>query len=153
MGNNSNQWVKHTIAYFSVWLFLLIRVPAQSIAPSTVDTAAINQAYAIGFGLLTVNNDSAKAYSQKIISQSRRLNYPYGLARGYALAGAVMRNRGEFDSSIYYAQKALTIFETQSRPDGTASVYNLLALTYKRMGDAQKVKPLRQKALKYAEMA
>ena len=134
-------------------LFIAIASPAQSVVKSEADTVRINRWWYVGLELLSINNDSAKAYSQKIIRQSRQINYPYGLARGYALAGAAMRNGGEFDSSIQYAQKALTIFETQARPEGIPNVYNLLALTYKRMGDAQRVKLLTQKALKYAYMA
>lgn len=126
---------------------------AQAPINTMPDTTTINRWFSQGFGFLNVNIDSATVYSQRIIKQSQRLKYAYGLARGYALAGAVMRNKGEFDSSIFYAQKALTIFELQNQTDGLANVYNILALTYKRMGDAQHVQLLSKKALSYAEMA
>ncbi|QJW88893.1 tetratricopeptide repeat protein [Spirosoma taeanense] len=117
------------------------------------DTLTINRWCRTAFDLLSANTDSANALSRQIVSQSQQIHYPYGLARGYALIGAVMRNQGTFDSAVYYAQKALPLFESQNRRDGIAHVYNLLAQTYKRMGDAQNVRLLTQKALQYADMA
>jgi two-component sensor histidine kinase len=128
-------------------------IPRKPWPQAKIDTATIHHWSTNGFRLVAISHDSAEYYSNRIIRYSRQHNYPWGLAKGFALVGTIKRNQGDFDSSVYYAQKALTILSAQPKPDGLANVYNLLALTYKRMGDAQHVKLLTTKGLNYAFMA
>ncbi|AQG77947.1 sensor histidine kinase [Spirosoma montaniterrae] len=118
-----------------------------------VDTTTINQWRQKTQYLLFRSNDSSFALGTQIIRHSKQLGYTKGVGWGYALIGTVYRNKGAFDSSLYYAQQALAIFDAQNQADGQANVYNLLALTYKRMGDAQKVKLLTHKAIQYSYLA
>lgn len=148
----SNKRFIQCVLFFAGCLLSFI-CGAKPSLPLPIDTAILNRWCVTGTRLASIGHDSVEVYSQQLIRYSRRLNYPAGLARGYVLAGTIRRNRGDFDSSIYFAQKALTLLTTQPTSAGIASVYNLLALTYKRMGDAQHVKILTKKALQYAIMA
>ncbi|GGF24102.1 tetratricopeptide repeat-containing sensor histidine kinase [Hymenobacter cavernae] len=123
------------------------------VAAGPSDTIRVKQWCATAQGLLSINNDSAEARSRHIIRVSRQLDYSYGEAQGYLLLGSALRNKGEFEASLGFSQKALTMFEAKNRARNIAAVYNALALTYKRMGDAQHVKLLTRKALDYAKLA
>lgn len=103
--------------------------------------------------LLLSDNARAEAASRQVVRQARRRGYLPELAQGYLLLGNALRNKSQFDSSLYYGQQALRLFEAQQRPDGQAAVYTLLAHTYKRMGDAQRVQSLTRTALRWATQA
>lgn len=122
-------------------------------APGPADTARLRAWCLRTEFLLLADNARAETESRAIIEAARRQGFGWGEAQGYWLLASALRSNSQFDSSLYYAQRALTLFAAQRRPDGRAAVYTLLAQNYKRMGDAQHVQLLTRTALRWATQA
>ncbi|KAA9331669.1 sensor histidine kinase [Hymenobacter busanensis] len=122
-------------------------------AATPADTLRLRQLCRLTQEQLLRHNDSAVASSRYIVREARRAGYTYGLAQGYFLLGNGLRNRSEFDSSLYYGQKALTLFDALHLDDGRSAAYNMMAQNYKRMGDAQGVRLLSRRGLRLARLA
>lgn len=103
--------------------------------------------------LLNTDNAAATRQSRQLLTQARRQGPPAKLAESYWLLGSALRDQGRFDSSLYYGQQALTLATQHSYREGEANAYTLLAQTYKRLGDAQHVAALTQRALRLAGQA
>ncbi|OUJ74077.1 histidine kinase dimerization/phosphoacceptor domain -containing protein [Hymenobacter crusticola] len=124
-----------------------------AIGASPPDTSQVQQWCKTTQGLLSSNNDSAEVRSREIIRVSRQIHYAYGEALGYNLRACALRNKADFSGSLSCSQKALTLFETQHSSMGQSIAYNTMALTYKRIADAQHVALLSRKALGFAHLA
>ncbi|WP_460676526.1 sensor histidine kinase [Hymenobacter coalescens] len=134
-------------------LGLLLAAPGPAGAVPPADTAQVRRWSRQARQELFSRNDSALRRSRRIIGAARQLAFPEGLAQGYLLLGSALRNKSAFDSSLYYGQQALTLFERQADAGGQAAAYNLMAQTYKRLGDAQAVPVLTRRALRLAHQA
>ncbi|OON68251.1 sensor histidine kinase [Hymenobacter sp. CRA2] len=135
----------------SLWAVVAMTATAQAGAPT--DTAQIRRWSEQARRELSSNNDSALRHSRYVVRLARQLSDGRGLAQGYLLLGSALRNKSDFDSSLYYGQRALTLFEQQGRSEGEAATYNLIAQTYKRMGDGQTIPLLTRKALRLGYQA
>ncbi|TGE24012.1 sensor histidine kinase [Hymenobacter aquaticus] len=129
-------------------------LPAAALPPPTLPKQAQLRALckATEFLLLS-DNERAEAQSRRIIRVAGQQQYAGELARGYWLLGSALRSKSEFDSSLYYAQRALTLFAAQHDDAGRADVYSLMAQNYKRIGDMQRVPVLKRTALHWARLA
>jgi len=149
--------------YFTRIAFLFILFPAccwaQPVAlarkpyTSLLDTSQIQAWCKATQSLLSINNDSAEVRSRQIIEAAHQIKYPHGEALGYNLLACALRNKADFSASLAASQKSLTLFETQNSSMGLSVAYNTLALSYKRMADAQHVELLSRKALEFARLS
>lgn len=141
----------YLLACWAALTALLPSRPARATTPA--DTAQLRRWSRLALRQLSSSTDSALSTSRQLVRTARRLRQPEALARGYVLLGSALRNKSEFDSSLYYGQQALTLFARLHRPAGAASAYNLMAQTYKRLGDGQPVRLLTRKGLRLAQLA
>ena len=105
--------------------------------------------------LLNADNAAALRRSRQWVARAGRAgpSAAAALAEGYWLLGSALRNQSRFDSSLYYGQRALSLFHRLGQPSGEANAYALLAQTYKRLADGQHVAALTAKALALAGQA
>jgi two-component sensor histidine kinase len=125
----------------------------QALPASLADTARVRAQLKEGRRLLGRSNDSALTLNRQLLRASERLHFAYGTAQSALQFGTALRNAGEFDSSFTYGRRAQALFEAQHNLIGLASVFNLNAQTYKRMGDAQGVAVLTRKGLQQAHLS
>ena len=143
--------IQYVACLASSWALLAGQpAAAEQSRPLPPDTAQVRARLAVARQLQLRHNDSALALSRQLLRASERLRYPYGTAQGCLQLSMALRNRGEFDSSLAYGQRALALFEAQRQLRGVAAALNTNAQTYKRLGDAQQVTLLTRKGLALA---
>ncbi|MEZ0607126.1 histidine kinase dimerization/phosphoacceptor domain -containing protein [Fibrella sp. WM1] len=100
-----------------------------------------------------VRPDSSYWYARHLFALTQQSRKPADLAQGYLTLGLEERDRGNYAEALNHLQRALSYREQLGDQVGVATVYQTLALTYKRMGDSQHVAELTRRALDYANQA
>ncbi|RTQ49682.1 hypothetical protein EJV47_12775 [Hymenobacter gummosus] len=131
----------------------LLGLPVLARAAAPADTSGLRQQWRTGFRLLLTDNDAALQLGRTVLNRARQAHYAPGVAQGNLLIAGVWRNKTEFDSALYYGQRALTLFEQQRDDAGRAATYTMMAQVYKRLGDAQGVRLFTRKGLAFGRQA
>lgn len=97
--------------------------------------------------------DSSKIYADLSLKMAEKINNDSLRANTLIIMGILMANKSEFNEALKFYQQAFSIFEKINNKMGIGRVYNSLGHLHKRMGDAQRVKPLFEKALAYCKKA
>ncbi|MEZ0541664.1 tetratricopeptide repeat protein [Fibrella arboris] len=92
-------------------------------------------------------------YATRLHQLARKSKLPGDLAQSFMTLGIVERDRGNYAEAVALFQQALPYSERLNDPDGIGTIYQSMALTYKRMGDSQRVTALTEQALTYAKKA
>lgn len=100
-----------------------------------------------------IRPDSSYYYAQRLYTLAKQSRQPADLAQGLLTLGIEERDRGNYTEAVRYMQQALPYREQLNDRIGVATIYQSLALTYKRMGDSQHVTELTRQALAYANQA
>jgi two-component sensor histidine kinase len=152
--------MRYPLRAFRLLFLLLTYTYAQNLGATSLsstasppDSSEVKQWCKAAQSLLSANNDSAEIRSREIIRVAHRIRYAYGEALGYNLLACALRNKADFSASLSCSQKALTLFEAQSSTMGMSTAYSTMALTYKRIADAQHVELLSRKAMEFAQLA
>ena len=82
--------------------------------------------------------DDAKKYALESIKLSKELSYEPGLGDAYTRIGIAYDVSGKYDSSIYYYEKALPIYNQLNNLKGRGSALNNLGLIYWNTADYDK---------------
>jgi two-component sensor histidine kinase len=93
--------------------------------------------------------DSARKYIDFALDFAQKAQKPALQAKAYYIDALLLRDAVAFERSIESSQKALSLYESVGDKKGVGKTYSALGLTYKKMGDAQKVVALTQKALEF----
>ena len=104
-------------------------------------------AYKITIGYSRDKADSARKYLDFALYFAEKAKSPTLEAKAYHIDATLLRNAVAYEQSIKSSQTALSLFESIGDKEGVGMVYSSLAITYKRMGDVQKVVALTQKAV------
>ncbi len=115
------------------------------------DSLRVEEWYARWQALRVTHPDSSEPYAQRIYSWGTAHKQPMVEARGLNCLAIEVRDKSDFTAAAILFHRALPLYERANNREGIAGVYVGLALTYKRMADAQKVTSLTQKALLYAQ--
>lgn len=124
---------------------------AQTKPLARADSLRIEDWYAHWQSLRMTRPDSSEPYAQRIFTWGTAHKQPLIEARGLTCLAVEMRDKSDFTTSVALFQRALPLYETAKNTEGTGAVNVGLALTYKRMADAQKVTSISRKALFYAK--
>jgi len=103
--------------------------------------------------LLNTDNAAATWRSRRRLGQARRQGPPTELAESYWLLGSALCDQSQFDSSLYYGQRALLLADKYGAHATQAKAYTLLAQTYERLAGTQHMKLLTRRALGLAGQA
>jgi two-component sensor histidine kinase len=114
-------------------------------------TAPFDVAYSRAESFRGKQADSARYYLQQALEVAQSAQSASWEAKCLLLNSALLRDETAFDLSLEASQKALTMYEALGDRKGIGKAYSTLGLTYKKMGDVQRVVALTQKALEYAE--
>ncbi|RDB06828.1 hypothetical protein DVG78_05950 [Runella aurantiaca] len=94
--------------------------------------------------------DSAKKYLEIAQDFSKKSMDKKLEGRSYHLAANFFRAQNEFEKSLQASQKTIDLYEAIDYKRGLGRVYNSIGLTYKKMGDSQKVAAFTRKALMFS---
>ncbi|MBO0948953.1 tetratricopeptide repeat protein [Fibrella forsythiae] len=97
--------------------------------------------------------DSSLYYATQLHQLARKTRRDADLAQSLMTLGIVERDRGNYAEAVSLFQQALPHGERLTDHDAIGSIYQNMALTYKRMGDSQRVTAIWEQALGYAEKA
>jgi two-component sensor histidine kinase len=114
------------------------------------DKDKFQTAYDIANGYERNQPDSARKFLDLALPIAQKTNNKKDLGRWYMKSAALQRDRTNYEEAINSCQKAIGYFESINDKVGVGRVYNTLGLTYKKMGDAQKVEVITRKGLEYA---
>ena len=82
--------------------------------------------------------EEAKAYAFQSIALAQKISYDPGLGDAYTRIGIAYDVSGKYDSSIYYYEKALPIYNELNNLKGRGSALNNLGLIYWNMADYER---------------
>ncbi|MBS1731767.1 MAG: sensor histidine kinase, partial [Bacteroidetes bacterium] len=91
--------------------------------------------------------EEGKRYATQAIKTADSIDYELGLADAYNMLGVVYDISGKYDSSIYYYEKAIPIFNKIQNLKGRGSAVNNLGLIYWNIGEFDKALSFFFKAL------
>ena len=97
--------------------------------------------------------NSSKLYVESSLMVAEKINKDSLDANSLGLISGLKISNSNFDETLKFYQQALLIFEKMENKTGMGRVYYNLDNLHKRMGDAQRVKPLLEKALAYCQKA
>jgi two-component sensor histidine kinase len=106
-------------------------------------------AYQIADRYRSEQADSARQYADFALYFAKKAQKPALEANAYYLNSLVLRDAVAFEQSLQSSQTALNLYESMGDKKGIGKAYSAMGLTYKKMGDAQKVTALTQKALEF----
>ena len=86
--------------------------------------------------------DSARQYADFALDFAKKAQKPALEANAYYLNSLVLRDAVAFEQSLQSSQTALNLYESMGDKKGIGKAYGAMGLTYKKMGDAQKVTAL-----------
>jgi tetratricopeptide (TPR) repeat protein len=101
---------------------------------------------ASSYAFISINE--AEKYATQAIGQSREVNYPKGLAKGYEVLGVAYYVRGEHDKAIEYSYEALKLYETNEDRAGQSDVLANMAMVFTARDEIEKAHDLSTKSLK-----
>jgi signal transduction histidine kinase len=104
----------------------------------TADTAAVQALLNHGMQLESVNLDSALATYRHVITLSKAVGYPLGVARGFHYSGIVYADMGSYDSAMAAYQHAIILYGKINRGSQIGSCYLNIANLYQFRGNYQK---------------
>lgn len=84
------------------------------------------------------NPEAAKTYAYQSIALAEDIGYKPGLADAYIRIGIAFDISGKYDSSIYFYEKSLSIYNDLKSARGRGSALNNLGLIYWNMADYDK---------------
>ena len=91
--------------------------------------------------------EEGKLYATQAIKKADSIDYELGLGDAYNMLGVVYDISGKYDSSIYYYEKAIPIFNKIQNLKGRGSAVNNLGLIYWNIGEFDKALSFFFKAL------
>jgi len=139
---------------FLFMLFALNNIFAVSIDSSRVevrklpdDSIKVEKLSEIAYKYLRFQVDTAYNLAKDALSLSNKLNYTSGIANASKQLGLVFKYKTEYDSALYYYNKALKIYIDLKQEKELAILFNRMANVYKRNGHFEKSLESFQKAL------
>ncbi len=82
--------------------------------------------------------EASKNYARKSVSLSEQSSYQQGLGDAYTRIGIACDVSGQYDSSIYFYEAALSIYNKMNNLKGRGSALNNIGLIYWNMADYDK---------------
>lgn len=137
---------------YGIFLGVIVLIPTLGLA-TPLDSTQIATAHARWQAYRYVRPDSSYWYARRLYTLAQQSGQPADLAQGLLTLGIEERDRGNYPEAIRYMHQALSYRERLNDHINVATVYQSLALTYKRMGDSQHVVELTRQARDYANQA
>lgn len=94
------------------------------------DTIKANLLQDLAWEYVRTEPNKSILFSNKLIALSKKINYPIGEANGNSNKATAFQYLTEYDSSIYYHEKALEIRKAINDQYGVAVSYNNLGIIY-----------------------
>jgi serine phosphatase RsbU (regulator of sigma subunit)/Flp pilus assembly protein TadD len=94
---------------------------------------------------------TAKINAFILIQKTRSANYPEWEAKASNLLGVIYFQNGNFDSSLVFYNKALSLAEKFNYTDQRGNIIGNIGLVYSRMGDFNKAIEMLFKSLEFCE--
>lgn len=114
------------------------------------DTARINELNSRALKYQRMLPDSAFFLANKALILSKKINYEKGIADAfYGLGILHLVNFGKYDSTSYYLNGALKLYEKEENLSGIGRTYYGMAYFYSFQGNLEESEKQLQKALKY----
>jgi tetratricopeptide (TPR) repeat protein/signal transduction histidine kinase len=123
----------------------------RSLVTAKHDSNRIKTIFRISDRYEGVNTDSALAYIQVGLAQSKKMGWKKGIAVFYNSLGNVNNDNSNFDKAIYYYKLSSIINRSIGNLHNLASNLVNIASVYQKHGDAAKSLPYTFEALKVAE--
>lgn len=139
--------------YLYLTLFSWLESTLSGAAPAPPDSLRRNRLYNQWQAVRYVHPDSSLYYAQQLHYLALKSKQPGDLAQSLVTLGIVERDRGKYAEAVALFRQALPYREQLNDGQGVGTIYQSLALTYKRMGDSQHVTALTEQALAYARRA
>ncbi|MEZ0484924.1 histidine kinase dimerization/phosphoacceptor domain -containing protein [Fibrella aquatica] len=137
--------------YLSVFIWLAGNLSTYASPPP--DSLLRNRLYSQWQAVRYSHPDSSLYLATQLNQLARKSKKDSDLAQSLMTLGIVERDRGKYAEAVILFQQALPHSERINDDNTTGSIYQSMALTYKRMGDSQRVRAIWQQALAYAEKA
>ncbi|WP_375446834.1 histidine kinase dimerization/phosphoacceptor domain -containing protein [uncultured Fibrella sp.] len=137
--------------YLTVFFWLGGMLPLSASVPP--DSLLRNRLYDRWQAVRYTRPDSSVYYAQQLHQLALKSKLPGDLAQSLMTLGIVERDRGSYAEAVILFRQALAYRERLTDAEELGTVYQHIALTYKRMGDFQKVASFYEQALSYAEKA
>jgi two-component system sensor histidine kinase/response regulator len=131
---------------FILYFFTAIVNSATADAPIQ-DTSSVNHLNKRAAAAFSFDPDSAFYFAQQSIIQSRRINYPAGLAKGLFIAGEVNCYNGETKAAIRNLDDATSIYKKLNDHRGVAACYLQYGHLFNLLADYKKARLYLDKAL------
>ncbi|RYF73550.1 MAG: tetratricopeptide repeat protein, partial [Cytophagaceae bacterium] len=140
-------------SYLFITVFIWLDGSSATNALAQPDSLLRNRLYSQWQAVRYTRPDSSFYYATQLHQLARKSRKDADLAQSLMTLGLVERDRGNYAEALSLFQKALPYNERLADHDGIGSIYQYMALTYKRMGDSQRVTAIWEQALGYAEKA
>ncbi len=102
------------------------------------DTSKIKHLILASLYLPYSEADTALYYANSIIGSSEKIDFTFGIAWGYSIAGEAYLYMGDFAKAMFYNSQALRIFETLGDKTREWATNNQLGEIYTGIGDYKK---------------
>jgi tetratricopeptide (TPR) repeat protein len=98
------------------------------------DTSYVNRLNKVSSAYRSINLDTALCYARKSISVAKATSYLFGEAQGYKNLGNALFYSGQKDSSFFFLDRSLTLFDQQGEMIKCALVLEDMAGNFQRLG-------------------
>ncbi|OJJ22117.1 hypothetical protein BKI52_08755 [marine bacterium AO1-C] len=95
-----------------------------------------------------VDTEEAKAFADKALKLSQKIQYKAGIANAYRSIGTVYSEQGNYDQAVKTYYQGLKIAEDTQDPRIKANIYNNMGTVFSRLDDFSQAKSNYQKALR-----
>ena len=92
----------------------------------------------IGWQLRNTDIISAINYAHQAANLAANLHFNTGLAEDYSKLGILLKNRGEYDSSVFFFLKSIQLYESLGNKIRLSHAYNNLGTVYRNLEDSTK---------------
>lgn len=89
----------------------------------------------------------AKKLAKSSLKTAKNLNYEIGMSDLYLTLGSIFNNSSDYDSALFFQQKALLIFKELNDFDGQASILNNMSILYQKTGEYDRSKQVLDQSL------
>ncbi len=144
-----------------LWIILPVIVHAQPIPDSLYhnyhNASSLSDKAKAGYFLAktfqNIELDSADHYIHKALSHAQQAEDQLEEIYAWRLKSQIEMDQNRYDESVQSTLNAIALLENTDNKSLLGKAYMTLALTYKKMGDAQKIEALTLKGKDYAEQA
>jgi signal transduction histidine kinase/Tfp pilus assembly protein PilF len=114
---------------------------------TSFDTLNINAISQLGLMYQHINVDSLIIIANKVIQESKNLDYTNGLGDGYKLLGIAHYMKFEKSKAIYFDSVAIGYYSLTENNKGVGAVYNNLGVLFAETGEYQTANKYYKKSL------